>query len=196
MNYAEKFLMSKGQDCVIERTPFVNTKVSIKRSTKASMNIGIRAGYWEGIIPLKAKLLSGETITIPNEFETTKYLVQHTNYDPASMQIAFFCAKCNVIMTHKRIFKDVDENYNPILEWKTINTDVHCYGEIVNQKIRQEMPGLLEGTIYLFQVPKSLGIVELDRIVYNDKNYQVVSIDDIELDGVYQIQLAKDVRTN
>ena len=56
------------------------------------------------------------------------------------------------------------------------------------------MPGLLEGTIYLFQVPKALGVKELDRIRYNEKNYQVVSIDDIGLDGVYQIQLGKDLR--
>ena len=56
------------------------------------------------------------------------------------------------------------------------------------------MPGLLEGTIYLFQVPKSMMVKELDRIRYNEKNYQVVSIDDIGLDGVLMLQLAKDLR--
>lgn len=196
MSYAEKFIKSQGQDCIIDRVPLFPTKVSIRRSTKASRDLGIRAGYWEGLIPIETKLLSGEIITINDELGSIEYLIQHTNYDPQSMQIAFFSAKCNVVMTHKRYIDDVDENWNPIQEWKTINTDVPCYGEIINSRIRQENPGLLEGTIYIFQVPKVLGVVELDRIVYNDENYQVISIDDIGLDGVYQIQLSKDLRPN
>lgn len=194
MSYAEKFIKSQGQDCVIDRTPPFPTKVSIKRSTKASRDLGIRAGYWEGLIPIESKLLSGEIITITNVFESNRYLIQHTNYDPQSMQIAFFSAKCNVLMTHKRCIEDVDENWNPIQEWRDINVDVSCYGEIINSRMRQENPGLLEGTIYIFQVPKTWGVEKLDRIKYNDKNYQVVSIDDIGLEGVYQCQLSEDFR--
>ncbi len=171
-----------------------DTWISIRRTTRASRELGIRAGYWDGLIPIESKLLSGEIITVTDDYTTTQYLVQHANYDPQSRQIAFFCAKCNVIMSHMRYVEDVDENFNPNNEWKTLNADVFCYGEIVNQKVRQEIPGLLEGTIYIFQVPKVLGIKELDRIRYNDKNYQVVSIDDIGLSGVYQIQLQKDFR--
>lgn len=194
MSYAEKFVKSQGQDCEINRMPPFPTKVSIKRSTKASRDLGIRAGYWEGLIPIESKLLSGEIITITNKFETSKYIIQNTNYDSQSDQIAFFSAKCNVLMTHKRYIEDVDDNWNPIQEWKDINVDVSCYGEIINSRMRQENPGLLEGTIYLFQVPKSLGIIMLDRIIYAGKNYQVVSIDPIGLDGVLQIQLGVDLR--
>lgn len=194
MSYARNFILADGQKCTIERDIPIKSKLSMRRSTKASRDLGIRAGYWEGLIPIETRLRSGEIVKIVNEFETTQYLVQHTNYDPQSRQIAFFSAKCNVVMDHKRYAEGVDEDFRPIKEWRTLNGNKPCYGEIVNQRIRQEIPGLLEGTIYIFQVPKALGVKMLDRIVYGDVNYQVVSIDSIGLDGVYQIQLAKDLR--
>ena len=98
MSYAEKFLKSRGQECIIDRTPSVSTKVSIKRSTKASRDLGIREGYWEGFILYDSNIKSGEIITIRD----TKYLIQSTNYDHASMECAFFSAKCNAIIQHKR----------------------------------------------------------------------------------------------
>lgn len=194
MSYEGRFLQAKGQVCTIERDPPVETRASVKRSTRASMQLAIRAGYWEGLIPVETKLKSGEMITISDKLEVNRYLVQDTGFDPQSRQIAFFAAKCNVVMDHKRYEEGVDEEFNPIQEWKDLNTDIYCYGEVVNQKIRQEIPGLLEGTIYIFQVPKKLEIAKLDRITYNDTNYQVVSIDDIGLKGVSQIQLAEDLR--
>jgi len=193
MSYAEKFLKAYGQDCIIERTVPVNTKVSIKRSTKASRDLGIREGYWEGLIPLEVNLKSGEIITIRD----VKYLVQSTNYDHSSKECAFFAAKCNVNIQHKRYVEDVDENYNPIHEWRDVNPDridIPCYGTIVTAKLRQEEPGLLDNTIYIFQVPKSLGVEILDRFVFNGKNYQVNSIDDIGLAGVARVQLGMDNR--
>lgn len=194
MSYAEKFLKSKGQDCIIERGVFVNTKVSIKRSTKASRDLGIREGYWEGLIPEEVDLLSGEFITINDGKRQTKYLAQSTNYDPQSMGTAFFSAKCNVLFNHRRYVDDVDENFNPIQEWITINANIPSYGEIITSRMRQEDAGLLEGTVYIFQVPKNLGILELDRIEYNDRKYQVASIDDIGMSGILRLQLSKDLR--
>lgn len=190
MSYAGKFLKSRGQDCTINRPVPVASKVSIKRSTKASRDLGIREGYWEGLILYGSNLQSGEIITIRDNM----YLIQSTNYDPASMQCAFFSAKCNAIIQHKRYVEDVDANYNPIQEWQTINPDIACYGEIVTSRLRQEEPGLLDNTIYIFQVPKSLGVMMLDRFVYDGKNYEVVSIDDIGMGGVARIQLGMDNR--
>lgn len=189
MSYAEKFLKSKGQDCIINRPIPLHSKVSIKRSTKASRDLGIREGYWEGLILSDSNLKSGEIITIRN----IKYLIQSTNYDPASMECAFFSAKCNAIIQHKRYVEDVDENYNPIQEWQTINPDVACYGEIITSRMREVETGLEDNAVYIFQVPKSLGVALLDRFVY-DKNYQVVSIDDIGLEGVARVQLGMDNR--
>jgi len=190
MSYTEKFLKAKGQDCIINRPIPVFTKVSIKRSTKASRDLGIREGYWEGLILADSNLKSGEIITILD----TKYLVQSVNYDPASLECAFFAAKCNAIIQHKRYVIDVDENYNTIQVWKTINADVACYGEIITYRLKQEDPGLLDSTKYTFQIPKSLGVKLLDRFVFDGKNYQVVSIDDIGMSGVARCQVSEDLR--
>lgn len=197
MSYAEKFIKSKGQDCIIHRTPTVATKVSKRRSTKASRDLGIREGYWEGLVPEEVDLRSGEIVTISDNKRNVKYLIQSTNYDPQSMETAFFSAKCNVSMQHKRYIEDIDENNNIIQEWQNVDPNqinIDCYGEIINSRMRQENPGLLEGTIYIFQVPKVLGVKLLDRIVFDEESYQVISINDIGMSGIYQIQLGQDFR--
>lgn len=190
MSYASKFLTSRGQDCIIEREIPVETKVSIKRSTKASRDLGIREGYWEGLIVADSNLKSGEIISIRD----IKYLIQSSNYDPQSKETAFFSAKCNIVFDHKRFIDDVDENFNPIQGWGDINDNGPSYGEVITSRLRQEDPGLLEGTIYILQVPKTLGVLELDRIIFSGKKYQVASIDEIGLDGVSRIQLETDLR--
>jgi hypothetical protein len=190
MSYAGKFLNANGQDCTINRTPAATSKVSIKRSTRSSRDLGSREAYWEGLILADALLQSGEVLTI----DADNYLVQSVNYDPASVEHAFFAAKSNALLQHKRETETLDEYNNPIKIWSTINADVVAYGEIVTYSLRQFDPGLLEQTRYIFQVPKSIGTLELDRIVYNDNNYQVVSIDDVALKGVYRLQLAVDLR--
>ncbi len=177
-------------DCIINRTIPFNTKVSIKKSTNSSRDLGLREAYWEGLIPSESNLISGEVITIKND----KYIVQTVNYDLASSELAFYCAKCNVTVQHKRYEEDVDEDYNVIQTWKTINPDVSVYGEVITYRLIQEDPGLLEGTKYTLQVPKSLGVELLDRFVFNDDKYQVVSIDDLGLVGICRCQLSADVR--
>jgi hypothetical protein len=190
MSYAEKYLKAHGQTCSISRTPPATSKVSIKRSTRASRDLGIREAYWEGLILADALLQSGEVLTIGAD----KYLVQSVNMDYASTEHAFFAAKCNAALQHKREEETLDENNNPVKDWVTKNTDVYAYGEIVTYQLRQFDPGLLEQTRYIFQVPKSMGVLELDRIVYNGDNYQVVSIDDIGMRGVDRVQLGVDLR--
>jgi len=190
MSYAEKFLKARGQDCTIKRTPVVTSKVSIKRSTKSSRDLGSREAYWEGLILADALLQSGEVLAIGAD----NYLVQSVNPDPASGEHALFAAKSNASLTHKRETETLDENNNPIKIWPVINANVDAYGEIVTYQLRQFDPGLLEQTRYIFQVPKSIGALELDRIVYSGDNYQVVSIDDVALKGIDRIQLAVDLR--
>lgn len=194
MSYAEKYLNSKGQDCVIHREPPVPSKVSKKRSTKASRDLGIREGYWEGLIPVDVRLVGGEVLTIYDRYDQTKYLVQSTNYDPQSMQTAFFSAKCNIVLDHLVYVDDVDDRFNPIQEWQIRESDINVYGEVITSRIRQEDPGLLEGTIYILQVPKRLNVEKLDRVVFNETNYRVISVDDIGMEGIARLQLDKDFR--
>lgn len=190
MSYAEKFLKAHGQDTVIQRAVPVSTKVSIKRSTKSSRDLGSREAYWEGLVLASAALQSGEVLTIGAD----NYLVQSVNLDPASGEYAFFAAKANSALIHKRLTETADANNNFIRTWQTLNANVKAYGEIVTYQLRQFDPGLLPQTRYIFQVPKSIGIIELDRMVYNGDNYQVDSIDDVALKGIVRIQLSVDVR--
>ena len=82
------------------------------------------------------------------------------------------------------------------MDWETINADIPAYGEVITYRMIQQDPGLLEGTKYTLQVPKSLEVELLDRFVFNDKKYQVVSIDEIGLQGISRIQLETDLRTD
>ena len=193
MDYAEKFLKSRCQDCIIDRPIRLETKVSIKRSNKSNMNLGIREAFWEGIVLYDANLESGEIISIRD----IEYLIQTVDYDPSSFECAFFSAKCNATLQHKRLVKDVDKNFNPIEQWKDVNPDkidVPSYGEIVTYRMMQEDPGLEEGTKYTFQISKSLGVRRLDRIRFENNNYQVISIDDIGMNGVVRCQVSEDFR--
>lgn len=190
MSYAANFLKAHGQDAVIQRDVSVYTKVSIKRSSRATYNLGLREAYWEGLILADAGLQSGEILTIGAD----KYLVQSVNFDPASGEDIFFAAKANAILQHKRYGETMDDDGNIVQGWIDINDNVAAYGEIVTYRLRQFDPGLLPQTRYIFQVPKSIGVQELDRMVYNGKNYQVDSIDDVALQGIVRIQLSVDTR--
>ena len=191
MSYAGNNLLARGQSCTILREIPIDSKVSIKRSTKSSRDLGSREAYWEGLILADTGLQSGEIIQIL----ANKYLVQSANPDPASGEIALFMAKCNAVIQHKRYVEDVDENNNIFQKWQTLNADVPCYGEIITYRLRQEDPGLLDSTKYTFQVPKILSIILLDRFVFNEKKYQVSSIDDMGMAGVARIQCEDDTRS-
>ena len=192
--YAERFIKSKGENAVIERTPPIYTKVSIKRSTRSARDLGVRDAYWEGILPIENNLQSGEYITI----RENKHLVQSVNFDKECLEMAFFATKCNCIINHQReIETGVDEWNQVTKEWKNVNADfvdIPSYCEIVTYRMRQEDPGLLSSTKYLFQLPKSLNIKELDRICYNDEKLRVDSINDTGLDGLVIVQVTDDVR--
>lgn len=193
MSYAGNNLKARGQDCIIVRDPIVTTKLSLKRSTRAPRNAGERESYWEGLILSSAGLKSGEIVTFRGE----DYLTQTVDFDPASCEDAVYLAKANAILQHMREVEDVDENGNITKDWHTINPDIPSFGSIVTYSLRQFDPGLLPGTRYIFQVPKNIGVVELDRVVYGEgpnNKYQVDSIDDIALKGIVRIQVSVDTR--
>jgi hypothetical protein len=197
-SYTGRHIEAHGLSCIIDRSPIAVTRVFMKRSTKSTNNLGNRDALFEGIIPAAKGLKSGELMCVGED----KYLVQSVNFDLASREDIFFAAKCNAILQHKRYTEELDENNNLVKEWKTINADVASFGAIVTYELRQFDPGLLSSTRYVFQVPKSLDVLELDRMVFNDTNdqndtnYQVDSIDDVALEGVVRIQLSVDTRSD
>lgn len=193
-SYAKKFIKARGETAVIERTPPVNTKVSIKRSTRSARDLGVREAYWEGILPLEDNLKSGEYITIRGD----KHLVQSVNFDKECLETAFFATKCNCTVNHQReVETGVDEWNNILKEWQNVSSsfvDIPSYCEIVTYRMRQEDPGLLNTTKYVFQLPKSIDVQLLDRIVYNNEKLRVDSINDTGMSGVVLIQVTDDVR--
>lgn len=192
--YAERFIKSRGENAVIKRTPPINTKVSIKRSTRSARDLGQREAYWEGIIPIEHGLKSGEYITIRG----SKHLVQSVNFDKECLEMAFFATKCNCTVKHQREVETGVDQWNQIIkEWRNVNSsfcDIPSYCENVTYRMRQEDPGLLNTTKYTFQLPKSLNIQLLDRIVYNNEKLRVDSINDLGLVGVIIVQVTDDVR--
>lgn len=190
MSYAGNFIKARGQECTIIRDPSVTSYVSLKRSSKSISDLTEREAYFEGLILSDSNIESGELFQIGDN----KYLVQTVYSDPASSELVLFAVKTNVVIDHKTLTKSADENYDITEKWSTVNSNVDAFGLVINDDLRQEEPGLVQGSTYIFQVPKSLGIAVMDRIVLNGSNYKVISVDNIGLDGVSRIQSSVDTR--
>ena len=192
MTYAEKFLNSHGQTITIQRNPTVTTKASLKRSTKAVRDPGIRDSSWEGLVLPGSNLVSGEIFSVG----TDKYLVQSANLDVASGAIAFFAAKVNSTLTPLRRTEELDDEYNLVVTWKwtPASTTIDAFGQVVTYALRQYDPGLLESSRYIFYLPSSYGVEVLDRLVLNGENLMVNAIDPLILEGVVRVQAGTDTR--
>lgn len=192
MTYAEKFLNSHGQTITIQRNPTVTTKASLKRSTKAVRDPGIRDSSWEGLVLPDSNLVSGEIFSVG----TDKYLVQSANLDVASGAIAFFAAKVNSTLTPLRRTEELDDEYNLVVTWKwtPASTTIDAFGQVVTYALRQYDPGLLESSRYIFYLPSSYGVEVLDRLVLNGENFMVNAIDPLMLEGVVRVQAGTDTR--
>lgn len=192
MTYAEKFLNSHGQTITIQRNPTVTTKASLKRSTKAVHDPGIRDSSWEGLVLPDSNLVSGEIFSVG----TDKYLVQSANLDVASGAIAFFAAKVNSTLTPLRRTEELDDEYNLVVTWKwtPASTTIDAFGQVVTYALRQYDPGLLESSRYIFYLPSSYGVQVLDRLVLNGENLMVNAIDPLILEGVVRVQAGTDTR--
>lgn len=192
MTYAEKFLNSHGQTITIQRNPTVTTKASLKRSTKAVRDPGIRDSSWEGLALPDSNLVSGEIFSVG----TDKYLVQSANLDVASGAIAFFAVKVNSTLTPLRRTEELDDEYNLVVTWKwtPASTTIDAFGQVVTYALRQYDPGLLESSRYIFYLPSSYGVEVLDRLVLNGENLMVNAIDPLMLEGVVRVQAGTDTR--
>lgn len=192
MTYAEKFLNSHGQTITIQRNPTVTTKASLKRSTKAVRDPGIRDSSWEGLVLSDSNLTGGEIFSI----DTDKYLVQSANFDAASGSIAFFAVKVNATVTPLRREEKLDDENNLTITWKwtTQGTTIDAFGQVVTYALRQYDPGLLESSRYIFYLPSSYGVQVLDRLVLDGENFMVNAIDPLMLEGVVRVQAGTDTR--
>lgn len=193
MSYAKRYLQAHGQTATIQRTPSATTVVSLKRSTKATRDPGIRDSFWEGIADNTSNLAGGEIMTVG----TDNYLVQSANTDPASGELAFFAVKTNAELTPKRITAslDADNNIVEVWGWTPSGAIIEGYGQIITAQLRASDPGLLDSSKYLFYVPASAGLQVMDRVILSGENLMVnAPPDSVMLQGVLRVQCGSDNR--
>jgi len=186
---AGRFLIAHGQECTVG-SPAVSSNVSMKRSSRNSTNPGTRDAMWEGLILGTSGLVSGDIMTVGVD----RYLVQSVTSDAASGELAWFGAKSNTELHHYRYIETLDSSNNIVQSWSPLAVSVAAFGQIVTAELRQFDPGLLDSSKYVFWVPSSLGLQELDRLVMGGSNYQVDAVDDVMLPGVLRLQCGSDVR--
>jgi len=190
MSYAENFIQAYGQECVIERTPSVSAYVSMTLATKSYSDN--RDLYRNGLISAKYNLASGEVITVGSE----KFLIRSVIPDQHSKEIAFVASKANAIFIHKRFTETADDWGNLTQEWTTITDNVYSTAQIVSAALRQQDPGLLSTTKWVFLIPATTTIQELDRLQFkpDGDKCRVDSVDDIRLPGLLRVQCSDDRR--
>ena len=186
MAWIEGMLHTRGKVATIQRTPKVTTRVSLKRSS-GSRDPASRDSGVEGYVLSDALLKSGELFVAG----TDTYLTQSVEVDDGGD--FYFALKCNATITHQRYTESVDENWNRTQSWATLATS-SAWIQVVTARMRGEDPGLVDNARYVLQVPASLGVAELDRIVIGATNYKVESVDDVAMSGVDRVQLSIDTR--
>ena len=192
LSYASKYLEAHGQDATINRSPSATTKVSMKRSTKATRDPGVRDAAWEGLAGAESTLAGGEIMTVGLD----KYLVQSVNADVASGELSFFAVKTNAVLTPQRITAsmDADNNIVETWSWNPSGTIADAFGQVITYSLRQYDPGLLESSRYIFYLPADIGLQVMDRVVLASENLMVNAIDPLMLEGIVRIQAGSDTR--
>ena len=188
MSYAASFLNAHGVPFTILRTVPVSSKISIRPSVKSARDFGAREAFWEAFVLAETNMASGELFQIGGDV----YLV-HSASATYRGELAITAVKTNCTLAHYKFTENIDAKYNLSKSWVLQNA-LYAYGEIVTAELRARDPGLLQGTRYIFQIPKQTEVEMLDRIVFNGANYQVDALDDIGLKGVMRIQASEDNR--
>lgn len=190
MSYAENFIKAHGEKCVIKRTPEVSSYVSIKPATTSYGDS--RDLYRDGLILADSGLKPGEVMEVDGEV----LLVRSVYRDKQSGQLSFLVSKANATLTHARFTETTDEWGNVTQKWETITDDVYSTAQIVSAALRQQDPGLLPTTKWVFLVPATTPLQELDRLQFkpDGDKCRVDSVDDIRLPGLLRVQCSDDRR--
>lgn len=200
MDYTTRFLKRKGQPCEITtRTPSVVSKCIIAPASRSGFRVADRDNYIDGLILADTNLIPGEVVAvsafISGNAGQKEILVFGVDPDPVSGQLKFMGAKSNTPLNWQRQTTSVDENYNVVTVWETVSADIPAFGQVVTAYLRQEDPGLLPTTRYLFSVPSTYGIQQMDRVTFaTTVSCQVDSLDNIILDGIVRLQCSDDTR--
>lgn len=190
MSYAENFIKAHGEECVIKRTPEEVSYVSIKPATQSYSDN--RDLYREGLVLATSGLKPGEVMEVDSE----TLLVRSVYRDKQSGQLSFLTSKVNAVLTQSR-FEETDDGWGNITQdWVTVTDEVYSTAQIVSAALRQQDPGLLPTTKWVFLVPATTPLQELDRLQFkpDGDKCRVDSIDDIRLPGLLRVQCSDDRR--
>jgi len=189
MDYTDRFIRRNGEACtIISRTPTLVSKCIVAPVTKSGWRISDRKDYWDGMVPVSAGLTSGEVIAVSDK----EILVMSTSTESGVTK--FMGTRTNANLNWQRQTASVDENYNVIMVWTSISADVPAFGQLVTARLCQEDPGLLPNTKYLFYIPASYSMAQMDRVVFGTVSCQVDSLDSIIMDGILRLQCSEDTR--
>lgn len=191
MSYASNFLKAYGTPCTIQRTPTVNSKVSMKVATK-SIYDNHRDSLREGVILADSLLQGGEIVEVLGD----KFMVRAVSPDYATDQIYLFASKINAELKQSRLTETTDLYGNVTTAWTIVTATVYSSAHVVSAELRQQEPGLLETTTIVLLVSNTLTVKKLDRFQFlpSGQKLQVDSIDDIKLPGIIRIQCSEDLR--
>lgn len=195
MDYSTRFLKRHGEDCtIITRDPVVTSKCIVSPSSKSGFRITDRHHYLDGLMLPDANLVPGEVVSVSGK----EILVFSADNDPVSGQTKFMGAKTNIRVEWQRQEEVIDDDYNVTKQWVTVSADIPAFGQVVTAYLRQEDPGLLENTKWLFHVPDIYDIKQMERVVFDTGHgavsCQVDHIDGLILDGVIRLQCSDDTR--
>lgn len=191
MDYSTRFLQRRGQDCTVAtRDPPEESKCQIAPSSKSGFRVTDRHNFWEGIILSGTGLVAGDVVNVGS----TDFLVFSVYNDPVAGVDKFMGAQRNLDIGWFRQTASTDANYNVITTWATVSADIPCFGQTVTAFLRQDDPGLLEDTKWLFHVPNVYNIQKMDRVVFGVVSCQVDYIDTLILDGIIRLQCSDDKR--
>lgn len=191
MSYVSSFLKAYGEPCSILRNNLsINSYASVKPATQSySDNRGV---YREGLILADSVLTAGEVLTVGDE----TLLVRTVYKDRQSNELVFLASKVNAMFSQQRFTETTDEWGNVSRGWGVITDTVYSTAQIVSAALRQQDPGLLPTTKWLFLIPASTPIKEFDRVQFKPEGdkCQVDTIDNIRLSGLLRVQCSDDRR--
>lgn len=178
----------------------IETKASLKESTKATYSFAARAYYVEGqIVLIDNTKLSGDYFERVLE-SNGKYLVISELTEPLTAGVAYiYACKCNAAI-------EIQRQKNKTQPFETIHSGVYCFRDQMNRNERSTNVGSLNQSIYTIILPHSYLLSKGDRVVmkgnvkgeYKDEFYEVEAtssaILDIDGKGIDIIQLSYDTR--
>jgi len=188
MSYSSSFIKKNGQQCTIKRTPEATSYISMTMATRGYSDN--RDLYREGLILADSNLSGGEIFAV----SLVNFLTRSVYPDPQSGELAFLASKVNATLVHKRYTETTDGFGNVTQAWPTITASVFSTAQVVSAALRQQDPGLLPSTKWVFFVPSSVSIQILDRLQFGDTKCHVDAIDDLRLSGILRIQCSDDLR--